>query len=163
MSGFFLDKILSQKTGAFKYYYPNGRLSSTAEYKNDTLHGNLKSYYITGKISKSANYNMNVPTGEWIWYNDDGMIENEFININSDILSENYSPATYVAGNLNEYLNKVNIKVNNGNKSYHGNIITTFQINEEGNVTEVDIILHGTKQMDSAIIKHLYNMPKWKA
>ena len=38
---------------------------------------------------------------------------------------------------------------------------TTFQINEEGIVTDVDIIVHGTKKMDSAIIKHLYNMPKW--
>jgi len=163
MSGHFLDKILTQKTDTFKYYYPNGKLSSTAVYKNDVLHGNLKSYYVTGNISKSANYNMNVPAGEWIWYNEDGSIENEFDSINPNILKENYAPAAYVAGNLNEYLNKVNINVNNGNKSYHGNIITTFQINEEGNVTEVDIIVHGTKEMDSAIIKHLYNMPKWKA
>ena len=105
---------------------------------------------------------MSVPAGEWIWYNEDGSIENKFDSINPNILSKNYSPAVYVAGNLNEYLNKVNIKINNGNKAYYGNIITTFQINEEGNVAAVDIIIHGTKEMDSAIIKHLYNMPKWK-
>ena len=163
MTGHFLDKNLTQKTDTLKDYYPNGKLSSTAVYKNNVLHGKLKSYYVTGNISKSANYDMNEPTGEWIWYNEDGTIENKLDNVNPNILTENYLGAAYVAGNLKEYLNKVNINLNDGNKSYHGNIITTFQINEEGDVTEVDIIIHGTKEMDSAVIKHLLSMPKWRA
>jgi antitoxin component YwqK of YwqJK toxin-antitoxin module len=163
MSGHFQDKNLTQKTDTIIYYYPNGKLSSTAIYKNNALNGNHNSYYVTGSLSKSGNYDMNVPTGEWIWYKEDGTIESKLENINPNIFSKNYSPAAYIGGNLKEYLNKVNLNLNNGNLSYNGNIITTFQINEEGDVTEVDIILHGTKEMDSALIKHLYNMPKWRA
>jgi len=165
MIGNFLDKNLTIKTDTLKYYYPNGKLSSISVYKNNVLNGNLKSYYVTGNISKSANYKMNVPTGEWIWYTEDGIIENKLDNVNPNILEDNYVNAEYPGGKkkLNEYLNKFNINSNQGNKSYHGNIITTFQIDEEGNVTEVDIILHGTKEMDSAVIKHLLSMPKWRA
>lgn len=165
MIGNFLDKNLIQKTDTLKRYYPNGKVSSISVYKNNVLNGNLKSYYVTGSISKLANYDMNVPTGEWIWYNEDGTIENKLENVNPNILSENYSSSEYPGGKkkLNEYIKKVDYELRNGNMVYNGKTITAFQINEEGNVTDVDIILKGTKQMDSAIIKHLYNMPQWKS
>jgi len=165
MTGHFLDKNLTQKTDTLKDYYPNGKLSSTAVYKNNVLHGKLKSYYVTGNISKSANYDMNVPTGEWIWYNEDGTIENKLDSVNPNILDENYSHAEYVGGrkNLNEYLKKADYHLQYGMIAKYDKTITTFQIDEEGNVIDVDIIVHGTNKMDSVIIKHLYNMPKWKA
>jgi len=165
MTGQFLDKNLTQETDIFTYYHMNGNLSRIIEFKNGVKHGNEKTYTISGTLLQSGNYNMGEVTGKWIWYNEDGTIENKLENVNPNILSENYAPAGFPGGKkkLNEYLNKVNINLKDGNKSYHGNIVTTFQINEEGNVTEVDIILHGTKEMDSAVIKHLYNMPKWRA
>jgi len=165
MIGHFLDKKLTKKTDTLKKYYPNGKLSLLSVYKNNILNGNLKSFYINGNISKSTHYNMNVPTGEWIWYHEDGSIENKIDDIKPNILSKKYSPAEYPGGKekLKQYLNQLNINLKKSNKSHHGRIITTFQINEEGNVTEVDIILHGTKEMDLAVIKHLYNMPKWRA
>ncbi len=165
MTGSFLDKKLTQKTDTFKYYYLNGKLSRTVVFKNGKLNGNEKFYYITGNLSKSANYNMGEVTGKWIWYNQDGSIENELDSINKKSLSENYNHAEYVGGekNLYEYLSKVNYQLIDGFKYYYGKTYTTFQINEEGNVTDVDIIVYGTEQMDSTIIKHLYNMPKWKA
>lgn len=165
MIGNFLDKNLIQKTDTLIRYYPNGKVLSISVYKNNVLNGNLKSYYVTGNISKSANYDMNVPTGEWIWYNEDGTIENKLENVNPNILSENYSSAEYPGGKkkLNEYIKKVDYELRNGNMLYNGKTITAFQINEEGYVTDVDIIVKGTKQMDSATILHLYNMPKWRA
>jgi len=165
MTGNFLDKNLTRKTDTLKYYYPNGKLSSAVVYKNDLKHGIANFYNITGNLSKSANYSMDVPTGKWIWYNEDGSIENELDNVNPDILSENYSHAAYVGGNeeKHEYLKKADYSKQNqmGTIAIYDRTFTTFQINEEGRVTDVDIIVHGTKEMDSAIIKHLYNMPKW--
>ena len=165
MTGNFLGKKLTQKTNTFTYYHPNGKVSRTVVYKNDLKHGNEKFYYITGNLSKSANYNMGEVTGNWVWYDEEGSIEKELDSVNPNILSEIYAPAAYVGGkkNLYEYLKKADYSLQDGMIAIYGRTFTTFQINEEGNVTEVDIIVHGTEEMDSAISKHLYNMPKWRA
>jgi len=164
-TGNFIDKKLTKKTGTHTNYYPNGKVSQTFVCESNRKHGDEKFYFITGNISRLAHYNMGEATGKWIWYNDDGSIENELDNINPNILNDNYAHAEYPGGKkkLNEYIKKVDYELRNGNMVYNGKTITAFQINEEGNVTDVDIIVKGTKQMDSAIIKHLYNMPKWRA
>jgi len=165
MTGHFLDKDLTQRTDSFTYYHMNGNLSRTIEFKNGVRHGNEKIYTISGTLSRSGNYNMGEATGKWIWYNEDGSIENELNNVNPNILDENYSPAKYVGGQkkLNEYINKANYALPKGNIAIYDRTYTIFQINEEGEVTDVDIIVHGTEKMDSTIIKHLYKMPKWIA
>jgi len=164
-TGNFIDKKLNRKTGTHTNYYTNGKVSQTFVYENNRKHGDEKSYFITGNISRLAHYNMDEATGKWIWYNEDGSIENELDNINPNILNDNYTQAEFPGGKkkLNEYIKKVDYELRNGNMVYNGKTITAFQINEEGNVTDIDIIVQGTKQMDSAIIKHLYNMPKWRA
>jgi tetratricopeptide (TPR) repeat protein len=165
MIGHFIDKGLTLKSDIFTYYHPNGNLSRMVAYKNDAKHGEEKLYYITGTLSQSGNYNMGEVTGKWIWYSEDGSIENQLDNVNPNNLSENYAPAGYVGGNKNlyEYLKKADYSMQKGVTAIYDRTFTTFQINEEGNVTDVDIIVHGSKAMDSAIIKHLYNMPKWRA
>ena len=164
-TGNFTNKKLTHKTGIFTGYYLNGKMSQTFVCENNLKHGDEKFYYITGNVSRLAHYNKGEATGKWIWYNEDGSIENELDNINSNILNDNYAKAEYPGGKkkLNEYIRKVDYQLRNGNMVYNGKTITAFQINEEGNVSDVDIIVKGTKQMDSAIIKHLYNMPKWRA
>lgn len=163
-TGNFIDKEFTQKTGPFTSYYPNGKVSQAFVFENNRKHGVEKFYYITGNISRLAHYNMGEATGKWIWYNEDGSIENELDNINPNTLNDNYAHAEYPGGKkkLNEYIEKINYELQNGNKIYNGKTITAFQINEEGYATDVDIIVQGTKQMDSAVIKHLYNMPKWR-
>lgn len=163
MTGNFLDKKLTQKSDTFNYYYPNGKLSSVVVYKNDLKHGSAKFYDITGNLSRLANYSTDQPTGKWIWYNEDGSIESELDNVNQDIISENYAHAEYVGGrkSLNDYLKKTDYSLQFGKMAIYDRTYTTFQINEEGVVTDVDIIIHGTKKMDEVIIKQLYNMPKW--
>ena len=164
-TGVFIDKNLTQKTGPFTSYYLNGKVSQTFVFENNSKHGDEKFYYITGNISRLAHYNIGEATGKWIWYNEDGSIENELDNINPNTLNDNYAHAEYPGGKkkLNEYIKKVDYELRNGNKIYNGKTITSFQIDKDGKVTDVDIIVQGTKQMDSAIIKHLYNMPKWRA
>jgi len=165
MTGHFLDKDLTQRTDSFTYYHMNGNLSRTIEFRNDVKHGTEKIYTISGTLSRSGNYNMGDATGKWIWYNEDGSIEKELDNVNSITLEENYSPAKYVGGQkkLNEYISKANYALPKGNIAIYDRTFTIFQINEEGEVTDVDIIVHGTEKMDSTIIKHLYKMPKWIA
>ena len=165
MKGQFLDKNLTQETDIFTYYHMNGNLSRIIEFKNGVKHGNEKNYTISGTLSRSGNFNMGEVTGKWIWYNDDGSIENELDNVNPNSISENYSNAKYIGGQkkLHEYIIKADYALPKGNIAVYDRTITTYQINEEGDVSDVDIIVHGTKKMDSAIIKHLYKMPKWIA
>lgn len=165
MTGYYLDKKLTQKTDTFKYYYLNGKLSRTVVYKDGLKHGNEKSFYMTGNISRSANFNIGEVFDKWIWYNEDGSIENELDSVNKKILRKYYFPASYVGGkkNLNKYLENVDYPDEDQMSSAYGQTITVFQINEEGNVNDVDIIVHGTEKMDSAIIEHLYKMPRWRA
>ena len=163
--GNFIDKKLTQKTGRSTSYYPNGKVSRTVVFENNRKHGEEKLYYITGNISRAAQFDLGEASGRWIWYNEDGSIKNELDNINPNILNDNYAEAEYPGGKkkLYEYIKKVDYELRKGNIVFNGKTITAFQINEEGNVIDVDIILQGTKQMDSAVINHLYNMPKWRS
>lgn len=165
MTGNYLNKKLTTKTGMFKYYYPNGKVSRAVEYENNIRHGSDNFYFITGKKSKTTNYNHDEETGKWVWHNEDGSVENEVENVSDKFLSENYSNAEFVGGRrqLSEYIQKADYVLPVGMRAIYDKTITSFRVNKEGKVTEVDIIVHGTKKMDSAIIKHLYNMPKWKA
>ena len=48
-------------------------------------------------------------SGKWIWYNEDGSIENELDSVNKKILNENYAPAEYPGDQkkiLEEYFKK---------------------------------------------------------
>lgn len=163
-TGSFTDKKLTQKTGILTSYFPNGKVSRTVAFENNLKHGDEKYYFITGNISRSAHYEKGEATGKWIWYNQDGSIENELDNINPHSLKDNYTKAQYPGDKkeLNEYIKKVDYKLRQGNMVFNGKTITGFKINKEGDVTDIDIIVNGTKQMDSAVIEHLYNMPKWK-
>lgn len=165
MTGYFLDKKLTQKTDTFKYYFLNGKLSKSLVYKDGKKHGNEKSFYITGNIARSANYNLGEAFGKWIWYNEDGSVQNEIDSVNKKVLWKYYYPAFYPGGkkNLKNFLEKVDYPYEDQMSYAYGQTISVFQINEEGFVDDVDIIVHGTEKMDSAIIKHLYKMPRWKA
>ena len=164
-SGKYMDKKLLQKTGVFNDYYPNGKLSRTVTYKDNKKHGNQINYWITGEISKSAIFEMGEITGKWTWYKEDGSIKNKIETITPTLLKEQYSPATYIGGQkkLAEYMKKLDFHFSKGYIALYDKTFAIIQINEEGKVNEVDIIIHGTKEMDSTIIEHLYNMPKWKA
>jgi len=164
-TGNYLDKKLTLKTGVFNNYYLNGKLSSTVAYKDNTKHGNQINYYITGKVSKSTSFEMGEVTGKWIWYNQDGSIKNEIENITPNLLGEQYGSTAYVGGQkkLAEYINKLDFQFSKGYIALYNKTFVTFQVNEEGKVNDIDIIIHGTKKMDSVIIEHLSKMPKWKA
>jgi protein TonB len=163
MTGCYLDKKLSQKTDTFNYYYLNGKISKTVIYRNNLKNDTEKSYHITGKLSKVTNYNNGEIFGKWFWYDEDGNLVTELDSVNKEILSKYYSPPLYVGGQskLKEYLGTMKYPEEDQYSGAYGQTITTFQIDEAGNVSEVDIIVHGTEKMDSAIIKHLYKMPKW--
>lgn len=164
-TGNFIDKKLTQKAGTFTHYYINGKVSQTFVYENNLKHGDGTFYDITGNTTRLVHYNRGKASGKWIWYHEDGSIEKEVDHMNQSILNDNYAQAEYPGGRkkLMEYLQKVDYELQKGNQVYNGKTITAFQVNEEGTVSDVDIILKGTKQMDSAIMKHLYNMPKWRA
>lgn len=163
MTGSFLDKNLSLKTGVFETFYPNGKISNSVAYKDNLKQGDAQKNYIDGSVSEVQHYDQDKPSGTWIWYNEDGSVNNKLDNVNSDILDENYSRAKYVGGKeqLIKYLKSVDYKYPRGTRVLYNKTYTTFEIDEQGKVIDVDIIVHGTKQMDQAITEHLYNMPYW--
>ena len=162
-TGTFTDKQLRKRTGTFTSYYMNGKVDQSVNYENDLKHGVQKKYFITGTISQLSEYSKGEISGKWTWYHEDGSIANEMDNMNANTLSDYQAPAKFPGGNkkLSEYIKKVDYQLREGNKVYNGRTITSFQINADGNVSDIDIIMQGTQQMDSAIIKHLKNMPKW--
>ncbi len=163
MTGSFLDKNLSLKTGGFKTFYPNGKISYSATYKDNLKQGDAQKNYIDGSVSEVQYYDQGKPSGTWVWYNIDGSVNHQLDDVNSDILDENYSRPKYVGGKeqLLKYLKSVEYKYPQGTRILYNKTYTTFEIDEQGKVIDVDIIVHGTKEMDQAITQHLYNMPYW--
>ncbi len=163
MTGYYLNRGLTIKTDTFTYYYLNGKISDIYVYKDGHKNGNAKSYYLTGGISRSANYNMGKMSGTWIWYNKDGSIGLKLDNVTRDTYRKYFRSAEYVGGKmkLNEYLKKIEYPYEDISQLTYGEILTMFTINKKGFVSDVDIIIHGTKRMDSIVKMHLYNMPKW--
>ncbi|MCF6280256.1 MAG: hypothetical protein L3J14_07905 [Flavobacteriaceae bacterium] len=164
MEGFYKDKLLKQKTDTFKSYYLNGKTSSIIAYKNGKKHGEAKWYFITGKLSKLANYNMGELTGKWMYYNEEGNIDCEIEDVNINKVKELYRSPIYFEGKdaLNEYLKKVIDPLEALGDQFYGRTSAYFKIDDTGKVIDVDIILHGTIEMDSIIIKHILKMPKWE-
>jgi len=62
------------KTGKWIYYYPNGQVASTGEYKNNKKSGVWKYFYENGNKQQAGIYVNNLPHGEWIWYYESGKI-----------------------------------------------------------------------------------------
>lgn len=73
------------RNGEEKYFYPNGILWSTSEYKDGMRHGKTTSYYENGQLRYVGFYKNNEKSGQWFFYNKEGGFEKE---INYDSISE---------------------------------------------------------------------------
>jgi antitoxin component YwqK of YwqJK toxin-antitoxin module len=164
MEGSYNDKSFEKRNGTFKFYYLNGNISSIIEYENGNRHGVAKKYFITGKLSKSINYTMGKLSGSWTYYNEEGKIDCEIENATSNKVKELYRSAIFDGGKkaINEYFRKVGSQLSILGGELYGQTYASFKVDETGDVSDVDIILHGTIEMDSIIIKHILKMPKWK-
>lgn len=163
MLGRYEDKDLTQKTDTFNYYYLNGKLSGKYFYLENKKEGEQKEFFITGKVSGVSSYSNGEETGRWKWFEKDGSVKFKLDNPSEEIFDQYFQSARFPGGKrkFQEYLTKLKFpKDSHMNKSY-GLTMTSFAINEDGSVRDIDVIVHGTSQMDSAVINHLDTMPNW--
>ncbi|GAB4141556.1 MAG: hypothetical protein Fur0041_16770 [Bacteroidia bacterium] len=68
--------------GTRKEYYPNGKLKSELDFKNDLRYGLLKSYYQNGVIKTQGWYINDEREGDWYEYTERGNVENHYYYVN---------------------------------------------------------------------------------
>ena len=88
------DGIVDKKgkrQGAWKYYFKNGKIKVSGNYRNGRRVGKWEFHYENGKMEQSGNYNKKGrPEGEWKWYYENGNLLREEILINGK-LDGNYT------------------------------------------------------------------------
>lgn len=67
-------------------YYPNGKVSSIANYRDDKLHGEMILFDQTGNRIKKENFYYNIRVGESINYKDKNVSQYNFFSLDGDLL-----------------------------------------------------------------------------
>jgi antitoxin component YwqK of YwqJK toxin-antitoxin module len=163
MTGFYQDKSLKTKTDTFKSYYINGKLSHIKIYKNGLKDGESNEYDITGKKISKKNFTVDVPSGEWIWYSKDSGSSQIVVNAGYESVYSIENPPGYQGGvaAYNSHIKSYRYPYQSSSDGYYGQTITTFKISENGELTDIDVILHCTEEMDVFVKKVIQDMPNW--
>lgn len=66
-----------KRNGKWDYWYENGELWSTCEYKEGLKHGKSAVYYPNGQVRYSGQYENDKPVGKWVFFEEDGKIATE--------------------------------------------------------------------------------------
>ncbi|MFT4019611.1 MAG: energy transducer TonB [Agriterribacter sp.] len=67
--GYFKDKRLSEREGAYNIFFENGKPSLNTFFKNNMLEGQLLKWHNNGQVSDSGTMKQNLKTGLWkTWY-----------------------------------------------------------------------------------------------
>ncbi|MBW2366464.1 MAG: hypothetical protein JRH15_01120 [Deltaproteobacteria bacterium] len=61
-----------QRSGPWKFYYSEGPIWVTCEYRVGLLNGRWERFYADGSVQESGGYANGLPHGDWIWYYPDG-------------------------------------------------------------------------------------------
>lgn len=67
MEGTYSDAFYRRKTGEFKYYYENGKISAIENWKNNKIFGDFKKWYPNGQLKFEGKYDK--PEGTEIYTN----------------------------------------------------------------------------------------------
>lgn len=78
----------NKNVGNWKYFYDDGRLESTGDFKDDKPHGKWIWYFQNGKIKSEGNYLSGKPDGRWFKYDYLGHLNLMIYYSNGEIVSE---------------------------------------------------------------------------
>lgn len=94
--GIFTDKGL--KIGRWIYFYPNGLVYKSGNYKKNREHGTWKFYYPTGNLRETGNYLYGKYSGTWTFYHSNGSVlrEIEYVDGSEDGLCIEYNDSSVV-------------------------------------------------------------------
>lgn len=77
MSGYYKDRKLTVKDGAFVYYYENGQKSEEKTFVNGTVEGNIFHYYESGVLSQTVRSVNGHYEGKGLSYFENGQLSSE--------------------------------------------------------------------------------------
>lgn len=88
-------------TGAWKYFYGNGKISAEKNFnENGQLQGEMKTYFSNGVLKENVNYDNGKANGKYTIYYSNGQIKQTGIYVNDQIEGEviSYFPAGAIKG-----------------------------------------------------------------
>jgi antitoxin component YwqK of YwqJK toxin-antitoxin module len=70
---------MGRLTGKWQSWYENGKKKYEVDYTNDTLSGAFTLWYATGVVKIRGSYSENNRVGQWIEYDEAGMVMNKHL------------------------------------------------------------------------------------
>lgn len=94
MTGFLNKPVHTSRHGEFKWYYENGNLNQTGQYKNGKPHGKLEFFYEDGKLESFSYYKNGALDGSFSSFHTDGQItaKGEYIDGKLNGIAEFWFP-----------------------------------------------------------------------
>ncbi len=158
----FKDKKLHYKIDTLKCYHLNGVLSTIGSYLNNEKHGEWKWFYVSGKPCIIGNYFNGKQTGTWEWFDEKGN-GYKLENANDSLIKRFHYHPEFPGGQfeLQKYLKNISYPPSAIRDGIQGTVYTSFYINTNGKVEDINIIKGVSSELNSRVYEHLKNMPLW--
>ncbi len=163
---FFKDKDATIAHGEFRYYRADGRMDSTAGYRNSLKHGSSYYYNDTGAIYRELVYENGILREDTDYFKKRAEQQRkDSLNTGKDVVFTTIEVESEFEGGLPgwaRYLNK-NLKYPeralNNNKT--GTVVIQFIVDKEGNVIAPHIYRSVEYSLDQAALDIIRKSPRW--
>ena len=142
--------VNNKQTGEWKNYYPDSKeLWYSEEFKNGEI-SSLTSYYEDGKLKRKETHNGPFVTGKC--YDKTGT---EITFTQFEIMPKpSFDLGKYLSDNLH-YPDRAR------ERNIEGRVITKFVVDEDGSITDVEVVKHVSKDIDAEAVRVIEKMPAW--
>ncbi len=176
----FKDSALSIKNGFFAWYNQYGELDSSGNYTNNVkdkkwkiafdkkLNPLLALEYKAGEIIRQINYK--TKTYKWNSGKEEPIELNDPNHPDYTIkVNDNQAPATFINGGIEGWMNFINNNIITPNRFISisgpnsvGRVKAGFLIQEDGQLTDIQILQSREWSADMEVIRMLKSSPSWK-
>lgn len=185
MTGYYSDKKLTIEKDTFTYYFISGRIESKVGYNDKGRNGTYESYYFKGNKSSLGNYKdgkkegkwlswdfngklesekeyaNGKPTNTWIWYDSLGNQKLKIEQATEAKINSLSSPPKLKNGmTIHEYFSTIEYPEEILADNKIGVTHLEFLIDTNGNVKDVEVIIHSDERLSDVVVEHAYNMPE---
>jgi TonB family protein len=168
------------KAGAWKTYYPNGKLRDSVFYHWDKLYGAYVKYWDNGQLKESGKYNDGQPIGHRNLFYRDGMLAaKEFYDEKEKISGAYYDAQGAVVGSESiiqppsfpggmsafaHYLAKaLKYPAAAAKKNTEGTVQLQFTVRADGSIANIKVVESPDEQLSKEAIRVLREGPIWIA
>lgn len=177
MTGYFTDLKKETKTGFFVYYYKHGHKKEQGNYENDMKTGKWEGYYdTTGNIWYAENYKNDKRDGELLTYYRNGKLKRRenrglggmclaskcFDEDEKEIPCTQFETRPKPLFDMNEFLTKnFHYPKVAKYKNIEGRVLVHFCVNEDGSISDIELLSHIGGGCDQEAYRVVSIMPKW--